>query len=330
MRVRILILTIETPVPFVSSLNESVITVGQAFKQYFSINHSPKPSFFKYLARFTTNPTERDYLLDLCVHDENQTKLTDEIKKKYVTIVDILEKLKDVKMTFDQIADILPKMYPRYYSISSAKGVHENRLHITVGSLQIPRENGLFYGVCSNYITRLQVGDVVHGFIRPSLFKLPKDPMHPILIISGGTGIAPFIGFLEERQLLKDKGVKLGPAALFYGVRDENNVIHGKLLTVAFENGLISNLYIVYSDTENGKEGKMFVSDRVKQQGPLVWDFLKNGSNIYICGGVSGFGPSVYNSLKSVFDTHGDGSFKSEDFIANLKKMGRCFEDLAD
>lgn len=326
----------KTPVPFTSTI-ESIVTVKQAFSQYFSLNHSPKPSFFKYLSRFTTNQSVRDYLLDLCEHDENQTKLTNEIKNNFLNVVDILDKIK-IDLTFDQIAEILPKMYPRYYSISSSHNfgsnridnVGSNRIAVTVGSIQRALKHKVFKGLCSSYINDLKPGDLVQGFIRSSTFRLPADPKHPVLVICGGTGIAPFMGFLEERTFQLAKGVQLGPLCLLFGVRDHFSYLHKSRIEEAQKSGVITELFTVFSEESNGDEPKMFVSERINSKSPIIWNYLKNGANVYICGGVAGFGSSVYNALKSVHQTHGDGSMSSEEYISHLKAQGRCFEDLAD
>jgi cytochrome P450/NADPH-cytochrome P450 reductase len=39
---------------------------------------------------------------------------------------------------------------------------------------------------------------------------MPKDTVTPLIMIGPGTGIVPFIGFMQERRKLKDEGKTLG------------------------------------------------------------------------------------------------------------------------
>ena len=55
-------------------------------------------------------------------------------------------------------------------------------------------------------------------------FHLPDDPGIPVVMIGPGTGVSPFIGFLEHRQrqkdvMLEDKTYNVGKAWLFFGCR---------------------------------------------------------------------------------------------------------------
>jgi methionine synthase reductase len=56
-------------------------------------------------------------------------------------------------------------------------------------------------------------------------FRPPDDLSAPLIMVGPGTGVAPYIGFLQERQLRMEKEGKqpsdIGETWLLYGCRNE-------------------------------------------------------------------------------------------------------------
>jgi sulfite reductase alpha subunit-like flavoprotein len=269
---------LELKIPFESTL-DSPLTIEKVFTEYFNVNHSPKPSFLNSLTKFSNSPSEIEKLKKLSEYNESN-QFSKEITQKMINIVDLLEMYPSVKIPFENIIEMLPRMYPRYYSISSSNLVNPEKIAITVAELR----RNQFSGLCSSYLNNIKQGSNIRGFIRTSEFRLPKDSQTPLIFIAGGTGCAPFIGFIEERRFLKSQGIPLGPVIFFYGCRDFNSVLYHDFIVNAHRDGIISDLYIVFSDIENTFGPPMFVSEKMKIESEKLWKCIQNDATIYICG----------------------------------------------
>ncbi|GAA6007067.1 NADPH--hemoprotein reductase [Rhodotorula paludigena] len=147
----------------------------------------------------------------------------------------------------DRIIGALPRLQPRYYSISSSPKLYPNSIHVTAVVLKydpVPGANRVF-GVGTNYLLNLkqaangtgpserEEGAPVYHLegprgkykkgvhyaapihVRRSNFRLPTSPKVPIVMIGPGTGVAPFRGFIQDRVALARKAKeKDGPDAL--------------------------------------------------------------------------------------------------------------------
>lgn len=92
-------------------------------------------------------------------------------------------------------------------------------------------------------------------YIRKSIsgFNMPKDLSTPLILIGPGTGVSPFIGFLEERSL-KHVEKPLGKVWLFFGCRNPKlDFIYEKELNYYKENGTLDTLTIAFSRDENSQ-----------------------------------------------------------------------------
>ena len=66
-------------------------------------------------------------------------------------------------------------------------------------------------GIASFFLKSRAAGQRVPVFVRHSNFRLPTDPLVPIVMVGPGTGLAPFRGFLQERAALLAQGARMHP-----------------------------------------------------------------------------------------------------------------------
>lgn len=115
-------------------------------------------------------------------------------------------------------------------------------------SLQVMPTGRVHNGVASSYLQQCRVGERIPVFIRHSTFKLPASPSAPVVMVGPGTGLAPFRGFIQERESMLSDKQQLGPAVLFFGCRHRNHdYIYEAELNAAVETGALSKLHVAFS-----------------------------------------------------------------------------------
>ncbi|HMG03428.1 MAG TPA: hypothetical protein VK596_09865, partial [Edaphobacter sp.] len=107
-----------------------------------------------------------------------------------------------------QIFNVLQRLTPRMYSISSSQKVHPDSVHTTVRVIRYESHGRDRQGVASGHLgDRAGEGTTLPIFLHSNnSFRLPEDSNAPVIMIGPGTGIAPFRAYLEERQADGAKG----------------------------------------------------------------------------------------------------------------------------
>ncbi|KAL0173394.1 hypothetical protein M9458_029362, partial [Cirrhinus mrigala] len=89
--------------------------------------------------------------------------------------------------------------------------VHPNSIHICAVVVEYKTKTGrVNKGVATNWLKNKMPTDNGHKatvpmYIRKSQFRLPFKSTNPVIMVGPGTGIAPFMGFIQERRWLKEQ-----------------------------------------------------------------------------------------------------------------------------
>lgn len=205
--------------------------------------HAPGVNMIRFLRRLCPDPTSVDaQKLDFYVANYGQS-----VVGQCRTLLDLLNECSSVRLYPNQLLAMLPRLKPRFYSISSSSTLSPNNVHLTYRVMQLGSESVCGtrrLGMCSSWLRGLQPSsDRVPMQLVTSDFRLPADVSTPVLMIAGGTGIAPYKAFLEERMALGPGGTT-GPMELYYGIRDDTEYAYRELLTEAQAHGCLSALAV--------------------------------------------------------------------------------------
>lgn len=251
------------------------------------------------VASYTVCPPHKKELEHL-LEEETYKK---EIWNKRVTMLELIEKYEACEIPFERFLELLPPLKPRYYSISSSPAVTRDHLSITVGVVRGPALSGKgeYYGIASNYLLGRKPGDLVAIFLsKPqSGFELPEDEETPIIMIGPGTGVAPFRGFLQAREVMKKEGRQLGEAHLYFGCRNPSEDFLYREELEGYQNAGIVKLHTAFSRVEN--KTKVYVQHMLEEDKAEIIRLLDQGAKLYICGDGSKMAPDVEATLRKAY-----------------------------
>ena len=224
---------------------------------------------------------------------------------------------------FEQLIRLLEPIAPRLYSISSSPEAHSGEVHITVARNEFSVNDESKFGLCSNYLSQFPVDGQIEFYIhKNSQFRLPADDKD-VIMIGPGTGIAPFRSFLAHR----DAAGASGRNWLFFG--DQHFVtdfLYQTEIQNWVETGALSKIDLAFS---RDQEEKVYVQHKLKKKGKEVYDWLKKGASVYVCGTKDPMSVDVENALTEIIQTHGNKRKEEAlEFVSALKNEGRYLKDV--
>jgi len=224
-----------------------------------------------------------------------------------------------------EFVEQLRAITPRLYSIASSQKEVDEEVHLTVG-LVIADHNGIERsGAASDYLSQLESGEEVRVYIEPNKhFKLPEDPAQPIIMIGAGTGIAPFRGFIQEREHSESTA---GESWLFFGNQHfADDFLYQLEWQGYLKSGALSKIDLAFS---RDQQEKVYVQHKLRSHAQEVYQWIQKGAHIYLCGDKDRLGKSVEQTLIEIISEQGlltEEQAKQE--LLNLKKLGRYQKDV--
>ena len=263
--------------------------------------------------------------------DESRARYREKIAIPRRTLLDLLEDHPECDLPFAEFLDLLPALRPRYYSISSSPTASSD-VALTVGVLEGPARSGdgsTFRGVCSGHLRDVPERGTVFAFVRqPTIaFRPPENPHVPMIMVGAGTGMAPFRGFLQERESLRARGVPIATSLLFLGCRDrEDDLLYADELK-AYEADGVATLITACSRVEGYPH--RYVQHALEASADQVWEAMQRDAVVLVCGNASTMAPGVRAALISVFRAKtGAGQADGEAWLAGLRTSNRYLEDI--
>ncbi|EPX1413151.1 NADPH-dependent assimilatory sulfite reductase flavoprotein subunit [Cronobacter sakazakii] len=239
-------------------------------------------------------------------------------------IVDMV-RFAPAQLEADQLLGLLRPLTPRLYSIASSQAEVENEVHITVGVVRFDIEGRPRAGGASSYLAdRLEEDSEVRVFIEHNdNFRLPATPETPVIMIGPGTGIAPFRAFMQQREA----DGATGKNWLFFG---NPHFTEDFLYQVEWQRyvkeGLLTRIDLAWS---RDQDHKIYVQDKIREQGAELWRWIQEGAHLYVCGDANRMAKDVEQALLEVIAAYGGMDAEAADeYLSELRVERRYQRDV--
>uniref|UniRef100_A0A8C1GTP7 Methionine synthase reductase n=1 Tax=Cyprinus carpio TaxID=7962 RepID=A0A8C1GTP7_CYPCA len=315
------------------------------------IRSAPKKAFVRALADFTQNGSEKRRLLELC-SKEGSADYNSFVRDTNVCLLDLLRAFPSCLPPLSLLFEHLPKLQPRAYSAASSSLQHPGKVHFVFNVVEFPAcpEHPARTGLCTGWLA-----DHVSSILRPlgtvpaseipslprpsSTFHLPADPSIPVVMVGPGTGVAPFIGFLQQREKEREANQEatFGETWLFFGCRHKDKDFlfrYVEELERFALNGTLSHLIVCFSRDEPDAAGTVnrptYVQHNLRLHAKNVASILlKNKGCLYVCGDAKNMAKDVNDTLLEIIGNELQiDKLDAMKIVAGLREEKRYLQDI--
>jgi cytochrome P450/NADPH-cytochrome P450 reductase len=233
----------------------------------------------------------------------------------------------DIQISLASFLSLLVPIRPRAYSISSSPNwkpgfatltytvVGSEKPSSTAQSIQCPYD-GLAgdcaplkrSGLASTYLSTLVANNSLYISLLPASPSFSEDELvsRPVIMVAAGTGIAPFIAFLQDRKIASTGSKPFPRTILFFGCRGPAlDSLYATELAAFEADGLVEVRRAFSRDHEAAEAaGCKYVDQRLAASKDDLLELWKAGGRVLVCGGK--------NMANGVFDVLGPLSWEGD------------------
>ncbi len=230
---------------------------------------------------------------------------------------EFLEKFYEKKMPLQELVDVLSPMLARFYSIASSQKTLGNKIFLLVADFRYWKGKKNCRSITAAHLQCHKTIRLFHQ-ANPS-FCPPKEDIS-IIMIGPGTGLAAFLGFLQERILYH----KCKNNVLFTGDRNEKYDFYYEDELKAYQRSGHLQLFTAFS---RDCSKKVYVQDRIWEQRALLYDLITfQNAHIYISGDADRMAKDVILMLEKILTIHSPE--EAHHIVRELKKQKRLHMDV--
>lgn len=287
---------------------------GMNYRQFLSylvdLHHIPMDKVLAYInTREFIHPLEHDM----------------DIKAETCDLDDVLEAVRPNRLESPGLLARLDEMDKRLYSVASSPLEH-GKVSILISITEYLKNDKVKEGLCSSYLKNLKLGDTVYGYYISTTFqmRLDEDPTKPMILVSAGSGYAPFRAFIKHREVQSKCGIRTGKILILFGCRNKNvDILKDETDSLTAKKILNIERHTAFS-REAGIQ-KKYVQDLVFEHSTEIENMLlKQDGTIYVCGGQK-MAIGVQQNLESILAKSGSNAT-----VDMLKKEKRYQEEFYD
>ncbi|GKZ34390.1 hypothetical protein AbraIFM66950_004621 [Aspergillus brasiliensis] len=266
------------------------VSASEVFSSYVELSQPATRNNLRILAATAQSDADKQELVHL------QDSYDSLVRDKRVSVLDLLEQFPSISLPIAAYISMLPALRVRTYSLSMAPSFKPSHGSLTFSVINEPARNGnrQYLGVGSNYLASLTPGSILYLSPRPAKepFHLPRDQSRtPIIMICAGSGLAPFLSFIQDRMVWQQQQQQqdkppLAQALLFFGCRGRSldDLYHDELSE--FEAAGVVEVRRAYSRIPHHDiaRGCKYVQHRLVVEAKAIRYLWAQDATIYVCG----------------------------------------------